>query len=131
LTFDALAVPLIPLKIVFWQRLSFLSIALLPTPWLLFSLFFARGDYSEINSRSGLALICGCIVPVAVVVMAWKELVFPIPGGIQFDGLRLGWAGKALQVWLLVGAVAILANLERTFRSSVGTIRWKIKFMLI
>src|SRR5262249_53651828 len=45
--------------------------------------------------------------------------------------LQLGWAGKALQVWLLVGAVAILTNLERTFRASVGTIRWKIKFMII
>src|SRR5262249_40682368 len=28
-------------------------------------------------------------------------------------------------------AVAILTNLERTFRASVGTIRWKVKFMLI
>ena len=31
----------------------------------------------------------------------------------------------------LVGAVVILMNLERTFRASVGTMRWRIKYMIL
>jgi putative PEP-CTERM system histidine kinase len=32
---------------------------------------------------------------------------------------------------LLAGSILILLNLERTFRASVGTLRWRIKFMLM
>src|SRR5262245_43950120 len=119
-------------SVILWRQFSFLSMALLPAPWLLFSLVFARGDY-PVDRKSVIALACACIMPAAVVFTGWDQLVLSAPSERLADplNLRLGWSGKALQVWLLVGSVAILTNLERTFRSSIGTIRWKIKFMLV
>src|SRR5688572_14802044 len=130
----ALTLNAIPVsEFVFWQRLSFLTIAVLPAPWLMFSLIFARGDHPVISRKVAAMLVCACVLPVAVALAAWDQLVFAASEEAPLEGmgLRLGWAGKTLQVWLLVGSVAILTNLERTFRASVGTIRWKIKFMLI
>lgn len=43
----------------------------------------------------------------------------------------LGESGIAIQYTVLVFAVLILINLERTYRASVGTMRWRIKFMII
>src|SRR5208337_5686241 len=42
-----------------------------------------------------------------------------------------GPMGKALNVILLVALVWILMNLEQTFRSAVGTMRWRIKFVVL
>jgi putative PEP-CTERM system histidine kinase len=36
-----------------------------------------------------------------------------------------------LYLLFLVGAVIVLMNLERTFRAAVGTMRWRIKFMIM
>ena len=38
---------------------------------------------------------------------------------------------KVLNVILLVAIVWILMNLEQTFRSAVGTMRWRIKFVVL
>jgi putative PEP-CTERM system histidine kinase len=38
---------------------------------------------------------------------------------------------KALNAVFLIAMVLILMNLERTFRSAVGTMRWRIKFVLL
>ncbi|MBL4574811.1 MAG: PEP-CTERM system histidine kinase PrsK [Opitutaceae bacterium] len=43
----------------------------------------------------------------------------------------LGWSGYITHLFLLLGAVVVLMNLERTFRAAVGTMRWRIKFMLL
>jgi putative PEP-CTERM system histidine kinase len=43
----------------------------------------------------------------------------------------LGPLGIVLNVILLLSAVLVLMNLERTFRASVGTMRWRIKFMIL
>jgi hypothetical protein len=116
LTFEASTIP----KFVLWQQFSCLSIALLPAPWLLFSLIFARGDHPAISRMSTVALTLGCILPAAVALAAWNQLVISNTpeNGFEALNLRLGWAGKALQVWLLVGAVAILSNLERAFAAN-------------
>ena len=45
--------------------------------------------------------------------------------------LRLGWAGIVLYAFLLIGSILVLTNLERTFRAAVGTMRWRIKFMVL
>jgi len=36
-----------------------------------------------------------------------------------------------MELLVLIGSVLILMNLERTFRASVGTMRWRIKYMLM
>jgi putative PEP-CTERM system histidine kinase len=39
--------------------------------------------------------------------------------------------GVALHVLFLLGCVAVLMNLERTFQAAVGTMRWRIKYMIL
>ena len=46
-------------------------------------------------------------------------------------GLGFSAWTKALNVILLVSFVMILMNLEQTFRSAVGTMRWRIKFVVV
>ena len=41
----------------------------------------------------------------------------------------LGAGGKALNLILLLGSILVLLNLERTFRASVGIMRWRIKYL--
>ena len=40
-------------------------------------------------------------------------------------------AGKVVNAAILVGTVLVLMNLERTFRSAVGTMQWRIKFLIL
>src|SRR5207237_9317509 len=40
-------------------------------------------------------------------------------------------AGKVVNSAMLVGTVLVLMNLERTFRSAVGTMQWRIKFLIL
>ena len=116
---------------VYWQHWRLLSTSFLPGIWLLFSLSYGRGNYREFLQRWKFALIFFLIAP-------------PLLGlfGDLFDGqpsesapghyrLVLGMGGYALNLLLLVAMVLVLMNLERTFRASVGTIRWRIKFMIL
>jgi len=128
LSFESVGLP----NVVFWQRLRLLVLAALPTPWLLFSLCFARGDNPGLTNRWGFAA-AACVLPCLVAILFWDQLILG-PGQTSLTSgvdLPLGWAGKMLNVWLLVAVVVILMNLERTFRASIGTIRWRVKFMLL
>ena len=40
-------------------------------------------------------------------------------------------AGKIVNIAILVGTVLVLMNLERTFRAAVGTMQWRIKFLVL
>lgn len=116
----------------FWQIARFQVNALLPGVWLLFSLSFARGNYREFLILWRSILILAFILPVGVAVGGHTRLVF-----IEQDFLRdtfivtLAPAGKILSVFFLLGLVLILMNLERTFRISVGTLRWRIKYFIL
>ena len=44
---------------------------------------------------------------------------------------QLQWAGFILHGVFLLSAVVVVMNLERTFRAAVGTMRWRIKFMVL
>ncbi len=52
------------------------------------------------------------------------------PGGGDAVG-RLGLVGILVELLLLLGSVAILTQLERTFRDSVGVMRWRLKYMVL
>src|SRR6202012_1847826 len=45
--------------------------------------------------------------------------------------LGLGTPGVVLNLLLLFSALVVLMNLERTYRAAVGTMRWRIKFMVL
>src|SRR5205085_3193244 len=54
-----------------------------------------------------------------------------LPDDGSLARVNLGPAGFFLCLFLLLGSVLILMNLERTFRASVGTMRWRFKFMVL
>ncbi len=116
-----------------WQLLRLTTDAFLPGVWLLFSLTFARGNAREFLRKWLYVLLLVFLVPLGAVIFFRSGLVVAtqlVPG----DSLvlfRLGSAGTVLFLVQLVTAVLVLMNLERTFRAAVGTVRWRIKFMLL
>lgn len=115
------------------QTLSFLMKATIPAIWLPFSLTYARGDYRQSVSRWRIPIIVFAVLPTALV-LTFRGRLFEVMAVTPTSGvlpLKFGPTGTALNVILLVGLVLILTNLEQTFRSAVGTIRWRIKFVVL
>jgi putative PEP-CTERM system histidine kinase len=119
--------------VAYWQGYTFLAMAFLPGFWLCFSLTYARGNYREFLAHWQLVLAAAFITPLVLALFFPDEVITAI-GKPTEDGplmLRLGLAGTGLHLVFLLSAVLVLMNLERTFRASVGTMRWRIKFMVL
>ena len=119
-------------EMVFWLNCSLISMSLLPGTWLIFSLSYGRGNYREFLKKWQPILFLAFLLPAGLVL--WTK------GGVLAyakEGPSGRWtfapsvAGFALNLFFLVGAVLVLMNLERTFRAAVGTIRWRIKFIVL
>lgn len=107
---------------------SFVSAA-----WLGFSLTCSRGDYRESLAHWKLPLAIIALLPIGLSLGFQQQLFHVVPAGPAGDvpQVRLSAMGKALNAVLLVALVWILMNLEQTFRSAVGTMRWRIKFVVL
>lgn len=118
---------------IYWLKQAMVAKSFLPGFWLLFSLTYSRGNAREFLTRWRFALAGVFLVPVALAAVFWRNLVVLAvePGVGQLPVLKVGVPGLGIQLALLVTAVLVLTNLERTFRASVGTMRWRIKFMLL
>jgi putative PEP-CTERM system histidine kinase len=117
-----------------WEAWRLGAMSFLPCVWLLFSLTYARGNSRDFLRRWRYTLVASLLAPVL--------LAFACPTRLLFSPLDLNqenvqWvfqlqpAGAAFEVLILIGAVLVLMNLERTFRAAVGTMRWRIKFMVL
>ena len=116
-------------KVIYWQHCRLWTGSLLPGMWLLFALSFGRGNYQEFLNRWKYLLLAAFLVPVALVTVDDSELLAPYPGK---DGQPVLWVGGFYFCFLfLVGLVLVGINLEKTFRTSVGVMRWRIKFMIL
>lgn len=116
-----------------WEYYRLGAAALLPCPWLFFSLSFARDNYRDYVAAWKWQALVASVLPVLLVVFFGQAFFVH---AVYFDGdhdwiLKLGWAGYAFQILFLVNAVLILINLERTLRASFGKARWRIKFTLL
>jgi len=123
----------LPEDLVRWQALRFLVLSLVPGTWLLFSLSYSRGNFGEFLRKWKWAAITLFVVPGGVAILGRRRIVVDaelVPDTSTWI-LRLGLPGVVLSVILLLGYVAVLVNLEQTMRASVGTMRWRIKFMLL
>jgi putative PEP-CTERM system histidine kinase len=119
-------------EMVYWQNWELASISFLPGIWLLFSLSYGRGNYREFLKRWRSVLILAFLIPVGLVVLSrGKMIVSANQNNAGHWIFALGIAGIVLNCLFLLGAVLVLINLERTFRASVGTMRWRIKFMIL
>ncbi len=120
-------------KAVSYQRWAMVSLAFVPGIWLAFSLVYSRGNYGEFLRRWWAALVVFGLVPLGLVAVAFDSVLQYaeqdlLTGRWHF---RLGAAGTALHVLVLVGAVLVLMNLERTLRAAVGTQRWRAKLVVL
>jgi len=119
-------------EIHYWQIWRLIAMSLLPGTWLLFSLSYARGNARNFLVKWRYLLAGAFLLPVGLAVSFRDQLVTVVQQTLSGHWvLRLGWPGLVLYVLLLVGSVWVVMNLERTFRASVGTMRWRIKFMLL
>jgi putative PEP-CTERM system histidine kinase len=117
----------------YWQQWRLVAMSLLPGTWLLFSLSYARGNFREFLSKWRYVLVVAFVLPMAIACFFYYDLVVVDASILDPDSrlLRLNMAGLVLNVSFLVASVLVLMNLERTFRASVGTMRWRIKFMIL
>ncbi|HXC36790.1 MAG TPA: XrtA/PEP-CTERM system histidine kinase PrsK [Candidatus Acidoferrales bacterium] len=121
----------VPEEQVFWQQCRLIAMAFLPGIWLFFSLSYGRGNYRDFIRRWRFILAAAFLIPIGLAILFQGQLI----SGINIANGRklfvLMGVGVTLNLLFLAGAVLVLMNLERTFRSAIGTMRWRIKFMIV
>jgi putative PEP-CTERM system histidine kinase len=116
-----------------WENWGLLPECLVPGVWLLFGFCYARGNYKEFVSQSKLLIVGIFIIPIGLAIYGRGELVVraaPVALGADII-FHLTPAGWGLYLISMLGAVLVLIQLEWTFWASVGTMRWRIKFMML
>jgi putative PEP-CTERM system histidine kinase len=120
-------------EVAWWQELVFVARCLESGIWLTFSLTYSRGNYREFLWKWRFILGAVYILPILAVLCFHRGLIEVLanstPGYSWW--IRFGAAAKALNVFILITTVLILVNLENTFRSTIGTMRWRIKFVVL
>lgn len=118
---------------IYWLRFHYVIASLSLAIWLLFSVSFARANYSEQISKWKWVLIPSLVLPVSLVAL-FNDAFFagpPILTDTSALFLRIGWSGYLWHLMWVIFAVMILMNLERTFRHATGHMRWQTKFMFL
>src|SRR5579884_2524327 len=113
-----------------WEAWKLVASAFLPGVWLCFSLVYARGNSHEFLQRWKPLLITAFVAPIGLA-LGFRDGLLQLVQSNHVAVPALTTPGIALNLLLLLTAVIVLMNLERTFRASVGTMRWRIKFMVI
>src|SRR5262249_42098916 len=121
----------LPRDVVYWQKRVMAVTMLLSGAWLAFSVAYARANRQGFVAKWKWPLLTVSASPIAFLAIFRKPL---LTGPIFLRGaarwsVPLGWPGRALQLLYIVVSVVILFNLERTVRSSIGRMRWQIKFI--
>lgn len=119
--------------IVFWQRIGFIPRALLPGTAILFSLVYSRGNYQLFLAKWWPTLVAFWGIPLLLLIGFFDAL---IADGISETGAEqvafgFGWSGVGIHGILLLGGILTLMNLERTFSASIGTMRWRVKLVIL
>ena len=117
----------------FWQRPRFITASLVPAAWLLFSISFARANYFEQISKWKWVLLFAVAAPLSLTTFFNNDFISLVlaPQNAPTLFIRIGWAGYLWHIVSIIISIAILMNLERTFRHSTGHIRWQTKFMFL
>ncbi len=120
-----------PDEVLYWENWRLFATALLPGIWLAFSLTFARGDYRGSLHRWQWVLAVTFAIPPLLALAFAGDLMGErmVANGHWVYPWRI--PAKALNLIMVIGAVMVLMNLERTYRASVGTMRWRIKYMIL
>jgi putative PEP-CTERM system histidine kinase len=123
----------LPDEMVYWQNWRIFAMSFLPEVWLVFSLSYGRGNHREFIAKWRFLLGAFFLIPFILWVFFRDELIVSVgqtkAGSHWMFGL--GTSGYLLHIFFLIGMIFVLMNLERTYRAAVGTIRWRIKFMIL
>jgi putative PEP-CTERM system histidine kinase len=124
---------LLPEKAAFWGTLALAAKSFLPGVWLTFSLTYSRANYRDFLLRSRWLLVGAFLVPLLSLAAIYRPFFYVVAykPPVEGWGLMLDDPAKILNVLVLVSTVLILMNVERTFRAAVGTMRWRIKFLVL
>jgi putative PEP-CTERM system histidine kinase len=124
---------LLPQKAAFWGTLALVAKSFVPGVWLTFSLTYSRANYRDFLLRWRWLLVGAFLVPLLSLAAIYRPFFYVVEYKPPVDGwgLMLDDPGKILNVLVLVSTVLILMNIERTFRAAVGTMRWRIKFLVL
>ena len=116
-----------------WQLWRLTAMAFTPGVWLIFSLSYSRGNAQEFLSKWRFAILVALLLPALLIVPLRHDLIIPAQQLAAGKHLlfQLGGSGIVLYLLELTGSIVVLMNLERTFHASVGTMRWRVKFMLL
>ena len=119
--------------VVRWMQVASIVDGFIPLTWLCFSLTYSRTGYREHLNRWGMVIATVGLLPIGVSLAFRDQLFQVVPGARAGDVWRLqfGPITGLLNAILLVALVLILVNLEQTFRSAVGTMRWRIKYVVL
>ncbi len=122
-----------PEGVVLWQSIRFIPFSLVPGAWLFFALTYSRGAPRESLRQWRYVQILALIAPVATVALAFPRLVTGLALGDDTDSLMLvlGQPARALHALCILVSVLVLMNLEKTLRATTGTMRWRIKYMIV
>jgi N-terminal 7TM region of histidine kinase len=122
----------LPEGMIYWQDWRLAASAFLPVAWITFSLSYARGNASEFLKQWRWILLAAFLIPTALILLTGDQLIVSAAktdaGQWRFG---LGIWGMILNLFSLLGLVLVLMNLERTYRAAVGTMLWRIKFMVL
>lgn len=121
-----------PQSLARWQEGALILKAFLIAIWLAFAVTYSRGNASESLRRWRIAIAMTFLLPV-VALLGFRGHLLEVWMRSDAAQLWIGFlpAGKIVNVGILVGTVLVLMNLERTFRAAVGTMQWRIKFLIL
>jgi len=113
--------------VVAWLTPAFVANSFIPIAWLGFSLIYSRSNYRDFLVRWKFVLALFAALPVAAV-----AAVSRLPGmPDELWWLQPSPLTTTLNAVFLIALVLVLTNLEQTFRAAVGTMRWRIKFVVV
>ena len=116
-----------------WLTLGLVVKSFVPGAWLGFSLTYSRGNYRAPLRRWMLPLAVLTILPVWLS-LGFRDGLLEVatvgPEGAVLQ-LRFSAVARVLNALLLLAFALVLMNLEQTFRSAVGTMRWRVKFVVL
>lgn len=120
-----------PSEAISWQRLALIAKSFVPGFWLCFSVTYARGNYREFLNNWRILLLLAFLLPVGIAVGFRSDLLSLARADSGEIWIVSNQSAKFLNAIVLIGIVLVLSNLEKTFRASVGTMRWRIKFLIL
>lgn len=118
-------------RALFWRTWWLLPQALSPAVWLVFVLKYSRGNFRG-SLRAWLPMLALLVaVPLGAITLFPDSVLIRVLAEDGTEHLAIGLAGFVLYLTIVLASALILINVERTFRAAVGTMRWRIKYIIL